>query len=251
MEASNAPSVSIIVPAFNEEGVISHCIGELFDVMKKTYVHAEVIVVDDGSTDQTFLKAKSMQKKFSTLRVLSLSRNHGKAVAMREGVRIAQGKAIALFDADMQYDPADLVKMISVLSNGPDLVTGRRDFRRYDSTRTIFSKLYNRLMRLIFQVDVMDSNCGMKVFRRKTANLDFLFRYGTSLMVPLLKLNGYRIVETPVSLRERETGESKFFDKRRFMGGRKHFKEISYQSGMLLGLLVSLPSELSKSRNSQ
>ncbi len=250
MSVSIHPSVSIIVPAYNEEGVISRCIMELSDVMRKTQHNAEIIVVNDGSTDRTLMEARSMQKKYPSVRILSFARNYGKATALREGVKVARGETIALFDADLQYDPEDLAAMIDMLNYGPDVVTGRRDFQRYELTRTVFSKIYNRLLRLIFRLDVSDSNCGMKVLAKKAADLDSIFRYGTPLMVPILKMRGYRITETLVSLKSRETGESKFYNSRGFFGGWKHIKGVYYHSGMLLGLLASLPSEWSKSRNS-
>ncbi len=248
MNAGKSPSVSIIVPAFNEEGIISTCIEELFKVMRAANYCTEVVVVNDGSTDQTLMKAKFNLKTYPYLRVLSFRRHHGKATALREGIRAARGDIVALFDADLQYDPSDLVMLLDVLNKGPDIVTGKRDFLRYQRTRAVFSTIYNRLLRLIFRLDVSDSNCGMKVLRRKTSNMDFLFRFGTALMMPLLKLRGYRIAEREVSLRQRKVGQSKFFDDRSFLGGWKHIKAVSYHSGMLLCLLASLPSEWSRSR---
>jgi glycosyltransferase involved in cell wall biosynthesis len=244
------PFVSIIVPAFNEEGVISLCVEELFNAMQKTQYCAEIIVVNDGSTDQTLREARFLRGKYPFLRVLSFARNYGKATALREGIRVAQGDTIAFFDADLQYDPADLVGLLAMLDPKVDIVTGLRDFRHYELTRTALSKIYNKLLMLIFRINVCDSNCGMKVLKRVAANPDFLFRYGTPLMVPLLKLKGFRIVEKEVSLRERGSGESKFFRKGSFLGGWKNIRGIYYNVGMLLGLLANLPSELLHSRNS-
>ena len=245
------PFVSVIVPAFDEEAVISHCVEELFGVMQKTQQRAEIIVVNDGSTDQTLREAQFLQSKYPVLRVLSFARNYGKAIALREGIRAAQGDTIALFDADLQYDPADLVELLAMLDGKADIVTGLRDFRHYELTRTALSKIYNKLLRLIFRVNVCDANCGMKVLRREAANPDFLFRYGTPLMVPLLKLRGFRIAEKEVSLRERKLGESKFFKNKSFLGGWKNIRSVYYNAGLLLGLLANVPSERLQSRNTE
>src|SRR2546422_3605767 len=241
---SNATSLlSVIVPAFNEEGCICRCVEELSEAMQKAGCSAEIIVVNDGSTDGTLSAVRSMQADFTSLRVLTFSRNYGKTSALREGVKAAKGSAIAFFDADLQYDPADLVSLVSELGNGTDVVTGLREYRHYHPTRTIFSKLYNRLLRFVFRLEVSDSNCGMKVFRRKVADPDFFLRFGLPLMVPLLKLNGFNVSERAVSLSKRCAGESKFFGDESFLGGWKNVRDISYHSGMLLGLVATLPFE--------
>src|SRR5437773_8053586 len=151
-----------------------------------------------------------MKTNSISLRVLSFKRNYGKATALREGVKACKGTTIAFFDADLQYDPADLIGVVSMLSYGSDVVTGLRDYRHYNQARTVVSKIYNRLLRLIFRLDIRDLNCGMKVLRQKAADPDFLFRYGVPLMIPLLRLKGFNISEKPVSLRVRQEGQSKF-----------------------------------------
>ena len=236
--------ISVIVPAFNEEQNIPNCVQELADVMKKSGYNSEIIVVNDGSTDKTLEVAQSMQMKCRSLRVLDLRRNCGKAVALREGVRASKGGAVAFFDADMQYDVSDLVKLISLANDGANVVTGRRDYNSYGQTRTAFSKIYNIIMKLVFRVAINDSNCGLKVLRRRAADPDSLFDYGLALMMPLLRLRGFRLSEAWVCLREREAGESKYFTDGSFLGGWKNIRDISYHSGMLLGLLASLPSQL-------
>ncbi len=246
-----APSLlSVIVPAFNEEGSICRCVEELSAAIRKAGCNAEIIVVNDGSTDRTLSAVTCMRTNSISLRVLSFSRNYGKATALREGTKASKGTRIAFFDADLQYDPADLIRAVSMLNDGSDVVTGLRDYRHYNQARTVVSKIYNRLLRLIFRLDVRDLNCGMKVLKQNAADPDFLFRYGVPLMIPLLRLRGFNISEKAVSLRERQGGESKFFTDGSFLGGWKNVKDISYHSVMLLGLLASLPSRwINKSLN--
>ena len=88
---------------------------------------------------------------------------------------------------------------------------------------------------------VSDSNCGIKVLTRRAADPDALFRYGLPLMIPLLRVRGFKLSETLVSLRKRRAGESKFFRDGSFLGGWKNVKDISYHSAMLFGLLASCP----------
>jgi len=235
--------VSVIVPAFNEEQNIPNCVQELSDVMRKAEYNSEIIIVNDGSTDKTLEVAQSMQMKCESLRVLNLGRNCGKAVALREGVRVSKGDAVAFFDADMQYNAADLIKLLDLANNGTDVVTGKRDYQSYGLTRTAFSKVYNRILKLVFRVAVDDSNCGLKVLRRGAADPDTLFDYGLALMMPLLKMRGYRLSEAWVSLRRRNAGESKYYKDGSFLGGWKNIRDISYHSGMLIALLANLPSQ--------
>src|SRR2546421_4280315 len=135
--------VSVIVPAFNEEENIPTCVQELSDATRRAGYKSEIIVVNDGSTDKTLSVSRSVQGKCSMLRVLDLGRNYGKATALREGVKASKGDAIAFFDADMQYNPEDLIRLIGIARNGIDVVTGSRDYRSYGRSRTVLSKTYN------------------------------------------------------------------------------------------------------------
>jgi dolichol-phosphate mannosyltransferase len=196
--------------------------------------------VNDGSTDNTLSVARSLQGKYPSLRVLDLNRNFGKATALKEGMKASKGDRVAFFDADMQYDATDLVKLVGLINNGTDVANGRRDYDGYGQARTTFSRIYNAILRVAFGLDVADSNCGMKVLNRKAANPD-IFRYGLPLVLPLLKVRGYRLNEAPVSMGIRRAGESKYFKNGSFLGGWNNLRDISYHSGMLLGLLASIP----------
>jgi glycosyltransferase involved in cell wall biosynthesis len=241
-ELTGPPSlVSIIVPAYNEEDNIPFCVEQVSEAMSEAGYKTEIIVVNDGSTDSTLSVARSLQMKCPSLRVLDLKRNYGKTTALKEGIRVAKGDAVAFFDADMQYDATDLVKLIGLMGNGTDVANGRRDFHAYERTRTTFSRIYNAILRFLFGLDITDSNCGVKVLNRRAANLDTLFKYGLPLVVPLLKVRGFRLSEATVSLRVRRAGESKYYKNGSLLGGWNNIRDISYHSGMLLGLLASLP----------
>src|SRR5436309_6837383 len=199
--------VSIIVPAFNEEENIPQCVEKVSNAMSRAGYKSEIIVVNDGSKDKTLMVAQSLQRKCASLRVLDLRCHCGKATALREGVRVAKGDAIAFFDADMQYDPLDLARMVDLVNNRTDVVNGSRDYGSYGQTRTALSKIYNRVLKLLFRIGLDDSNCGVKILRRSAADPDALFRYGLPLMLPILKMKGFRLAEISVPLYKRRSGE--------------------------------------------
>jgi len=232
------PRVSIIVPCYNEQD----CVDQIAKVFWAAQIPYEILVVNDGSTDKTLGRAHFLLRSNSLVRVIDLGENCGKAVALREGVRRARGDVVAFFDADLQYTPTDLVTMISRLDEGHDFVNGTRDYNGYGASRTAFSRLYNRVVRLLFRVDLRDSNCGIKVLRREAAT-DTIFNYGLPLIVPLLKIRGFESTEVPVMLHERKKGESKYFQDGQFLGGSKNIRDITYHSIMLLSLLAHAPFE--------
>ncbi len=241
--------VSIVVPAFNEQDNIAYCVEQLYEATGKAGYEVEIIVVNDGSTDDTLHVSRSLKKGYTFLRILDLGRNYGKATALAEGIRAARGDIIAFFDADMQYDASDLVRLVGLVNNGTDVANGRRDYGSYELPRTAFSRIYNKALRLLFRVRVSDSNCGLKALRKRAGDPDTLFRYGLPLMVPLLRVRGFSMGEIEVSLRQRRAGQSKYFRTGSFLGGWRNFRDISYHSGMLLGFMANLPSELLKHRD--
>lgn len=237
------PHVSVVVPCYNEQDNIRDCVDQIAAVLGAAQIPAEIVLVNDGSTDDTLERANSLSMSNSFVRVVDLGENCGKAIALKEGVRRARGDLVAFFDADLQYSAEDLVTMITHLKDGHDFVNGTRDYNGYGASRTAFSRLYNRIVRFLFQMDLRDSNCGIKVLKREAADPDTIFSYGLPLVVPLLKIRGFESTEVPVMLHERKSGESKYFQDGHFLGGSKNIRDITYHSIMLLNLLAHAPFE--------
>jgi len=237
------PHVSIIVPCYNEQDNIENCVTQIDAAFLPTQTLYEILLVNDGSTDETLQRAQSLYETHRSVRIIDLGRNCGKAVALKEGVRRTRGDLVAFFDADLQYTPRDLVTMVSRLNNGIDFVNGSRDYNGYGASRTAFSRLYNRLVRLLFRMDLRDSNCGIKVLKKEAVDAGSIFNYGLPLVVPLLRVRGFESTEFPVVLHERKNGESKYFQNGHFLGGSKNVRDITYHSLMLLNLLAHAPTE--------
>ncbi len=242
------PRVSVVVPCFNEQDNIQNCVDQIAKVLWAAQIPYEILVVNDGSSDDTLARAHSLTMSNSSVRVIDLGENCGKAIALKEGVRRTRGDIVAFFDADLQYTPKDLVTMISRLDEGHDFVNGTRDYNGYGISRTAFSRLYNRVVRFLFHLDLRDSNCGIKVLKRKAAT-DTIFNYGLPLIVPLLKIRGFESTEVPVMLHERKNGESKYFQDGQFLGGSRNIRDITYHSIMLLNLLAHAPFESMRQNN--
>jgi len=169
------PRVSVVVPCFNEQDSIQDCVQEIAKVLLAEQIPYEILVVNDGSSDNTLSQACSLMQSNSFVRVIDLGENCGKTIALKEGVRRARGDIVAFFDADLQYSPKDLVTMIARLGENVDFVNGTRDYNGYGASRTAFSRLYNRVVRLLCRMELRDSNCGIKVLRRKAADADTIF----------------------------------------------------------------------------
>ena len=243
------PHVSIIVPCYNEQDNIGNCVNQIDEAFRPTQLLHEILLVNDGSTDETLNRARSVHESHPSVRVIDLVRNCGKAVALKEGVRRARGDLVAFFDADLQYAPGDLVEMVSRLNIGIDFVNGSRDYNGYGASRTAVSRLYNRLVRLLFRMPLRDSNCGIKVLKKEAAGAGTIFDYGLPLVVPLLKIRGFESTEFPVTLHGRKNGESKYFRNGHFLGGSKNVRDIAYHSIMLLNLIAHAPLESMRQSN--
>ncbi len=241
--SKTTPLVSVVIPAYNEEDNIALCVNMVIQELSSARVPFEIIVVNDGSTDNTLGQAQCLSSSSRVVRVVDLRGNFGKPVALREGIRKAKGELIAFFDADLQYSSRDLVSMIRMFHESLDFVNGNRDYNGYGASRTVFSRLYNRVVRLLFRVELKDSNCGIKVVRREPADPETLFDFGLPLMVPLLSIRGFKSAELPVSLYERRSGESKYYQNGHFLGGINNVRDITYHSIMLLSLLIHAPFE--------
>jgi glycosyltransferase involved in cell wall biosynthesis len=222
MGCSSKPSVTVIVPAFNEAENISPLLAELSVKLPEDY---EVIVVDDGSTDGTYDTAVVAQAQYRFLTVCRHRTNIGKTAAIMTGVEKAQGEFVSIFDADLQFRPEDVVAQVEKLREGWDLVTGRKQ-GRYE--KQMVSSIYNGLARMMFGIKVHDIN-ALKTFRREVLEGVSLRKDWHRYIVPLAAARGFRVTEIPVELRPRKFGLAKYSGRARILVGFFDLVAVAFQ----------------------
>lgn len=205
------PSLSIVVPAYNEEESVAELLRSMEEALGGLEGGYEVVFVDDGSTDATLERLKAIERTNARVRVFSFRRNLGKSVALLCGFHQARGDYILTMDADLQDDPGNVPRMFEQLTTGADVVSGWRRERRDSAVKVASSFVFNRLMiRLLFGVSFHDMNSGLKLYRAEVARELPLYG-GMHRFIPLIAAQmGYRVTECPVSHGERKYGASKY-----------------------------------------
>lgn len=204
-EETGTPGIelSVIVPAYNEAENLEPLLAELAEKMPPGF---EVVLVDDGSTDGTREALPRLQEKHPFLVTRRHGRNLGKTAAIVTGLAAARGSIISIFDADLQFDPDDVIRQAAKVRDGYDLVTGEKR-GQYD--KRFVSAIYNWMARLVFGLRVRDIN-ALKTFRREVLEGVHLRRDWHRYIVPLAASRGFSVTEIPVLLRPRLHGTPKY-----------------------------------------
>jgi len=200
------PRVSVIVPAYNEEGNLDELCRQFDEMGRKAEFSFEVILIDDGSTDQTRPLMEKLDSRYHFLRPFYHSRNRGLTEALQTGFDNARGEYFVFYPADLQYKPEDIPAMVAKLDEGNDVVTG---WKQGKYSKRFVSNIYNSLSRRLFGLKVHDLN-SVKAFRREVIDNIFLRRDWHRYMVALAVEQGYRVDEVKIPLYPRYSGDSKF-----------------------------------------
>ncbi len=202
--------LSVVVPVRNEQDNVASLIAEIDAALTSTIEH-EIIYVDDGSSDGTYAKLKSLQLLYPQLRVIHHAASCGQSTAVRTGVKFAKYDWVATLDGDGQNDPADIPKLLAALFDGVELVGGNRRASRRDTwVKRISSVVANGVRSRMLHDDTPDTGCGLKLFSR-AAFLDLpYFDHMHRFLPALIKRRGGKIVSVPVSHRNREFGKSNY-----------------------------------------
>lgn len=170
--------LSVVVPCFNEARGVGSLHESLISVLPEITEKFEVLLVDDGSTDDSLQEMRELAARDARFRYVALSRNFGKESAMLAGLQRARGDMVAIMDADLQHPPELLVKMIEHLDAGYDQVVARRTRTGDARVRTAVSRLYYRMMNSLCDVNLQDGAGDFRVLSRKA--VDALLELGES-----------------------------------------------------------------------
>jgi len=203
------PEVSVVVPARDEEQTIEELCRKVSEELERLGKSYEIIVVDDGSGDETFEAVKRARESDPGVRGVRFLRNAGKSAALAAGFERAKGDIILTMDADLQDDPAEIPKIVSALQEW-HLVSGWKKNRRDPLGRRVLSRLFNLVARLFSGVRIHDMNCGFKGYRREV--IESLHLYGElhRFIPALAAAKGFSIGEVPVTHHPRRHGRSRY-----------------------------------------
>ena len=203
-------ALSVVVPVFNEQDNVVPLLGALAISLEATGRSYEVIVVDDGSTDETYPRLARQAELDDRVRLVKLRRNYGQTAALAAGFDHARGEVIVTLDGDLQNDPADIAMLLAKLDEGYDLVSGWRQNRQDNLVRRVPSRVANWLIGLVTGVRLHDYGCTLKAYRRSV--IDGIRLYGEMhRFIPIYASEmGARISEVPVRHRARAHGRSKY-----------------------------------------
>ncbi|MGI8883697.1 MAG: glycosyltransferase family 2 protein, partial [Pyrinomonadaceae bacterium] len=206
-----APELSLFLPVLDEEENLRPMhtkIAEALNALGKT---AEVIYVDDGSTDQSLRILREIAAGDSRVRVISLRRNYGQTAAMSAGIDAAKGEILIPMDADLQNDPKDIARLLDKLNEGYDVVSGWRKNRKDALVlRKIPSQIANRIISWIGGVPLHDYGCSLKVYRREVIQDVRLYGEMHRFIPIYASWAGARVTEIPVDHHARTMGKSKY-----------------------------------------
>src|SRR5688500_10955980 len=170
MPMLDGPEVSIFLPVYNEEPNLPPLHAKLDEALKALGRSAEIVYVDDGSTDGSLNILREIAEHDSRVRVVALRRNYGQTAAMAAGIDAARGKVLIPMDADLQNDPADIIRLLDKLDEGYVVVSGWRKNRKDKMvTRKIPSMMANRMISVIGGVPLHDYGCSLKAYRHEAA----------------------------------------------------------------------------------
>lgn len=203
--------LSLIIPALNESPNIDPLYRSILEHVDRLGVPFEVILVDDGSTDDTFDVMARLARFDPRVTAVRLRRNFGQTAALAAGLEHASGDIIVTLDADLQNDPADIPMMLDVLRGGYDMVLGYRE-RRQDPfwTRRLPSQIANRLISRVTGIKVRDTGCALKVIRGDVLRRIPLYSDMHRFVLPMALPIGVRVREVPVRHHPRRQGQSKY-----------------------------------------
>ena len=213
------PFLSLVIPCYNEQENVPTLLSRIDSAMAALGRPFEVILVDDGSKDQTPQLLAEGMNQYPWLRVLRMARNGGQSAAFEAGFEAARGEVIATIDADLQNDPEEIPRLVPMLDQdgGYDLVTGWRKDRQDTNFRRWQSRQANRIRNWISQDNINDSACSLKVYRAKALKGLKLFNGAHRFFPALVKMRGFRVLETPVKHSARFAGTAKYgFSNRAF-----------------------------------
>jgi glycosyltransferase involved in cell wall biosynthesis len=204
--------ISVVVPLFNEEESLLELMAWIDRVMKANSFSYEVILVDDGSKDNSWKVVQQLSKEYTTVRGIRFRRNYGKSAALHKGFEAAYGDVVITMDADLQDSPdeiPELYKMITV--DNYDLVSGWKQKRFDPVTKTIPTKLYNAATRTMTGIYLHDFNCGLKAYKHDVVKSVEVYGEMHRYIPVLAKRAGFsKIGEKVVQHQARKYGVTKF-----------------------------------------
>ena len=209
--------LSIVIPVFNEEESIQELYIQIKDSLKEKSEY-EIIFIDDGSSDYSKKNIKALINQDSNVRLISFYRNFGKSAALSEGFKHASGDIIITMDADLQDDPNEITNLINKINEGFDLVSGWKKKRHDPWTKTLPSKVFNFVTRLLTGVKIHDFNCGLKAYRSSVVKSIEIFGGRHRYIPALAGQKNFSVSEIIVNHRPRIHGETKYGGSRIFHG---------------------------------
>ncbi|MFK7927775.1 MAG: glycosyltransferase family 2 protein [Myxococcota bacterium] len=214
------PSLSVVVPAYNEEDSLDPLFEEVKGVMDGIGEPWELIFVDDGSSDGTVRAMYGIADRDPRVKVVKFVRNFGKSAAYMAGFSEIEGQTVITLDADLQDDPNEIPRMLERLrTDGWDLIVGWKQGRAGNEPhKALPSKVFNGLIALLFGLRLHDSNCGFRVMRSEVAQSLDLYGDQYRFIPEFAHVKGFRVTEEGVNHRKRKFGRSKYGPKRFWTG---------------------------------
>lgn len=201
--------VSVIMPVYNEAENLKLLLPRLCETLERLDLRYDIVVVDDGSTDETASAVRSLA--IPEVRLVHLRRNTGQTAALMAGIRYSSGDVLISMDGDLQNDPADIAPLLAKLHEGFDVVSGWRINRRDARIRrNLLSRVANKIISIVSGVHLHDYGCSLKAYRR--AALEGVHLYGEMhRFIPIYAYwNGARVAEVAVTHHPRRFGVSKY-----------------------------------------
>jgi glycosyltransferase involved in cell wall biosynthesis len=212
--------ISIVIPLFNEAESLPELMKAIAVVMEELSYDYEVLFIDDGSSDDSFMVCKKLHEEYAGhIKVFRFSRNCGKSDALSAGIERAVGDIIITMDADLQDDPKSIPEMVRKIEEGWDVVSGWKK-KRFDPlfTKNIPSKLFNFVTSVTSGLKLHDFNCGFKAYRACAAKSLEIYGERHRYLPVLAHWNGYRVGELVVTHHRRKYGKTKY-GLNRFLNG--------------------------------
>lgn len=210
MKANQEINLSVVIPLFNEEGSLKELYHNITEAVSDKITPCEFLFIDDGSSDGSDDTIRELRNSDPRIRLITLRCNQGKSAALAIGFKEARGRYVVTMDADLQDDPAEIPNLLAKLDEGYDLVSGWKKVRHDPFTKTIPSKLFNRVTSILSGIPLHDFNCGLKIYRQEVIKEIRMYGERHRFIPVLAHMRGFRVGEVIVKHHPRLHGKTKF-----------------------------------------